>query len=268
MMKYFSKLVVCAAVLFLMAVLAGCSEASESEAYQSVQGPTPPTAIEVTPFSTTVPTAPPSVAPELTLSPTETPVISDEPDAVAKPDSEVTAPQVMETEHPPETSTDNSEISDGKIITSGVEYQFETCDLVAVSTVEPSVAAAIDSPHIYQDGQVETGWYVAFADITVTNVSAKDQYIMLNAVSIARVENGNAVMGTTSSMRYYDGGDSSSKQYLGVSIGAGEQVTAHVGFLVNKDHLGQGQIAFYINPDGVSPANDNTRVVPITITYQ
>ncbi len=249
------KLSMYVATLCIAAVLAGCTKVEESEVSQ------PST-------STPAPVTEATASPAPTLQPTETPALINIPDSTEPPTPTVTTPPNISTDVYSTANSDTEAISNDGIVTSGLEYKFASYEVTAVSNVTPDIAKAIDSPHIGQDGQAEAGWYVAFADVTVTNISGNDQYVMLNCISIAQIANGSAATGTVSSMRYYDGGTPSSKQYFGVSIGAGETISANVGFLINKDRLGQDDIAFYINPDGVSPANDNTRVVPITITYQ
>lgn len=235
-MRYIS-LFVCVLMVSVLASLTGCSKTDGAE--------------EVSLPNSVIS----SSVPDPTTQPTEMPQATSAPTSAAP--AEDSAPS--ETENTTENTT---------VTTKGLRYQFSSRDITAVSKVDPAVAEAIDSTHIGLDGQAEDGWYVAFADVSVTNLTDEDQYVMLNTISIAEVEDGSSITGTICGMRYYEDGDSDSKQYFGVSIGAGETLNAHVGFQIGSMHLGRGQTAFYINPDGVSPANDNTRFLPITITYQ
>lgn len=162
--------------------------------------------------------------------------------------------------------TDETEES---LVTAGIEYQFDSYNIVAVSSVSEAIAAAINSPHINKTGEAEPGWYVAITSLTISNISDATQYIMLNGVSIVRIDGeGAPVKGSTCSMRYYDKGNPNSKQYFGITLAANETRSVSVGFLIDKEFLGDGEYAFLINPDGIWPGNENTREVPITLIFK
>lgn len=168
----------------------------------------------------------------------------------------------------------SSNDSSNAAITQNIEYKFSSTSLTAVSNVDPSIAEAIDSPHVFETGETEEGWYVVLTEISVTNLLEKPQLVVLNSVSLAQADSiSKPIMGSTMSMRYYKEGDASGKDYFKLTLDSNETIRCEVGFLVCKENFEYSEEFgsepfFYVNPDGVYPANDNARFIPVDLTYE
>lgn len=167
-----------------------------------------------------------------------------------------------------------SEDSSISVITQNVEYRFSSTHLTAVSKVDSLIAEAIDSPHVFETGETEEGWYIVLTEMSVTNLLDKPQLVVLNSVSLAQADSINKpIMGSTMSMRYYKEGDESGKDYFKLTLDGNETIQCEVGFLLCKENFEYSkefgsESFFYINPDGVYPANDNARFVSVELTYE
>ena len=161
------------------------------------------------------------------------------------------------------------------VITGNVEYTFETDTFTALSQVEPTIAQAVDTPAIDSiTGAADPDWYLVLADVTYTNLLNEPQQVMLNAVKISAADQaGESMWGADQSMRYLEGGDHTGKDTFKLLLQGGESKTCRVGFLVDGAFYSQqlengGTPVIKVNPDGLWPDNDRTRLHPVTILWE